>query len=313
MSLAASLGVVVTILLASREALHHFVREKLSDEEFQDTLILAAAALVILPLVPNQGVGPFQALNPFTAWRLVVIVMVANSAGYLCQRLFGARIGLPLAGFFGGFVSSTATIAAMRSRASTAANVRPAVAGAVLSNVTTVLQLGLVVASVSTDTFAALAPSLLLGGVVASVYGAAIAARARGNTQASPILLGRPFDSRSAFGLATMVSIIMVGSTVLLNVLGETGPILAAAVGGFADAHAAAISISSLVAAGKLGPSAAVVPILVGMTANSITKIVVAFDRCSPAFSIQVAAGVALVVAAMWSGTLVTLPVRGYP
>ena len=71
--------------------------------------------------------------------------------------------------------------------------------------------------------------------------------------------------------------------------------------GGFADAHAPAISMATLVAAGRLSPSAAVVPILAGVTANSLTKIVVSVDRCSPAFTVRVTAGVVLAVAAMWA------------
>jgi len=107
--LAAGLGVVITILLASRETLHHFVSTKLSEHEFHDALVLGAVALVILPLVPDMGMGPFEAFNPFTAWRLVVIIMLANAAGYVAQRIFGASLGLPLAGFFGGFVTDRVT------------------------------------------------------------------------------------------------------------------------------------------------------------------------------------------------------------
>jgi uncharacterized membrane protein (DUF4010 family) len=183
LTIAGGLGVVITILLASRETLHQFVSNTLSAAEFHDALVLGAVALVILPLVPDTGIGPFQAFNPFTAWRLVVIVMLANAAGYVAQRMFGASLGLPLAGFFGGFVSSTATIAAMRSRASDARMVKPAVAGAVLSNIATILQLGLVVASTSTATFLAVLPSLVIGGIVATVYGTVMAALARGSLE----------------------------------------------------------------------------------------------------------------------------------
>jgi uncharacterized membrane protein (DUF4010 family) len=307
LSLAAGLGVVITILLASREALHRFVSNTLSEEEFRDALALGAVALVILPLVPDAGIGPFQAFNPFTAWRLVVIVMLANAAGYVAQRSLGAGLGLPLAGFFGGFVSSTATIAAMRNRAEDARLVKPAVAGAVLSNIATILQLGLVVASTSTPTFFAILPSLILAGSVATVYGAVLAALARGSIQRSDLPVGRPFEFRSALALGALVSAIMVGSTIALSIFGESGATLAAAVGGFADTHSAAISVSSLVAAGKLGAAAAVVPILVALTTNSIAKLVVAFDRHRIAFSLQVAVGVVLVVASAWSGALIHL------
>jgi uncharacterized membrane protein (DUF4010 family) len=308
LGLAAGLGVVITILLASREALHRFVSHKLSEDEFHDALLLGAVALVILPLVPDTGIGPFEAFNPFTAWRLVVIVVLANAAGYVAQRMFGAGLGLPLAGFFGGFVSRTATIAAMRSRATDARLLRPAVAGAVLSNIATIVQLGLVVGSTSTATLVVLAPSLIVGGVVATIYGAVLAARARGGGAHSPSTLGRPFELRSALVLGVIVSAIMVGSTILLNVLGQTGAMIAAALGGFADAHAAAISISSLVAAAKLSPSAAVAPILLGITANSITKLAVTVGRASVAFSVQVGIGIVLIIASIWGTAFLTLP-----
>jgi uncharacterized membrane protein (DUF4010 family) len=190
--------------------------------------------------------------------------------------------------------------------------VRSAVAGAVLSNIATILQLGVVVGSTSPATLLAIAPSLALGGTVAAIYGAALAAFARGNTAQSGLVLGRPFEFRTALVLGAMVSAIMFGSTVLLNLLGETGAMLASAFGGLADAHAAAISMSSLVASGKLAPSAAVMPILVGVTANSITKVVVAFGSHSLRFSLQVGAGILLVVAGLWAGTLVTLPLANY-
>ncbi|HEX8967119.1 MAG TPA: DUF4010 domain-containing protein, partial [Chloroflexota bacterium] len=308
LSLAAGLGVVITIVLASRETLHQFVSDNLSEGEFHDALALGAVALVILPLMPDGGIGPLQAFNPFTTWRLVVIVMLANAGGYIAQRMFGAGLGLPLAGFFGGFVSSTATIAAMRARVSDARLVKPAVAGAVLSNIATILQLGIVIASTSGATLVAIAPSLVVGGLVAAAYGAAMAALARGSAETTALPPGRPFEFRAALTLAVVVSAIMFGTTVLLTVLGETGATLAAALGGLADAHSAAITMSSLVAAGKLGPSVAVTPILVGVTTNSITKMVVAFDRHALGFSLQVCAGIVLVVAGVWGGALVRLP-----
>jgi uncharacterized membrane protein (DUF4010 family) len=304
LSLAAGLSVVITIVLASREALHRFVAESLTEDEFHDALVLGAVALVVLPLVPDAGVGPLQAFNPFTAWRLVVIMMVANAAGYVAQRALGPGLGLSLAGFFGGFVSSTATIAAMRSRASQGSLVMPAAAAAVLSNVATIVQLALVVGSTSSETLLTLAPDLVLSGLAAGGYGATLAILGGRGAKTSALPPGRPFEVRSAVVLAAVVSAIMVASAVLLAILGERGAVLAAAIGGLADAHSAAISMSSLVAVGKLAPAAAVLPILVGVTANSITKLAVAFDRKNAVFSLLVGLGIVLVVATLWIGAL---------
>jgi uncharacterized membrane protein (DUF4010 family) len=80
-ALAAGLAVVVTVLLVARTPLHRFVRESLSEQEVHDGLVFAAAALVILPLVPNDELGPYGVFNPFVIWRLVVIVMAISAIG----------------------------------------------------------------------------------------------------------------------------------------------------------------------------------------------------------------------------------------
>ena len=116
-ALAAALAVTVAILLAARTRIHHFVRTVLSEQEVNDALILAAAILVVLPLVPDRYVGPFDAINPRTLWLLVVLMMAIGAAGYIGQRLLGPRFGLPAAGFASGFVSSAATIGSMGERA----------------------------------------------------------------------------------------------------------------------------------------------------------------------------------------------------
>jgi hypothetical protein len=92
LSLAASLAVVITIVLASRDRLHTFVTDILTEDEFRDALLLAAVALVILPLVPDVGIGPYQAFNPFTTWRFVVIVMLpATSHSASWAPVWGSR------------------------------------------------------------------------------------------------------------------------------------------------------------------------------------------------------------------------------
>ncbi len=304
LTLAAGLAVIVTIVLATREALHRFIADTLTDDEFHDALTLGAAALVILPLVPNEALGPFQAFNPFTAWRLVVIVMIANAAGYIAQRGLGPRLGLPLAGFFGGFVSSTATVAAMRTRVAEGSPARPAAAAAVLSNVATIVQLALVVGSTSAETLLVIAPALVLAGLVATAYGGALALGGTRVAETCELPAGRPFEIRAALTLTAVVSAIMFVSAILLAIFGERGAFVAAAAGGLADAHAAALSMSSRVAADSLTPAAAAVPILLGVTTNSVVKLVLAFDRSNPRFAVDVSIGIALLMAALWIGSV---------
>jgi uncharacterized membrane protein (DUF4010 family) len=138
--MAAGIAVIVAIILAARSRLHTFIHRVLTDTEVHDGLLLAAAALVILPLVPDQPIDPWGVVNVRKLWLLVVLLMAINALGYVALRTLGARFGLPLAGLMSGFVSSTATIAAMGARAKAHPTLRHgAVAGAALSSVATVL------------------------------------------------------------------------------------------------------------------------------------------------------------------------------
>ena len=98
---ATTIGVMVAVILAARSSLHRFVRDTLSAEEAKDGLLLAAAALVVLPLLPDRAIDSYGVLNPRVVWALAVLVMVINGLGYVALRALGAGMGLPLSGLAG--------------------------------------------------------------------------------------------------------------------------------------------------------------------------------------------------------------------
>ena len=111
--------------------------------------------------------GPYAALNPHAIWVVVILIMAISAAGYVAVRLLGAGFGLPVSGLASGFISSTATIAAMGARAAKATDVlAAAVAGAVLSTIATVVQMALVLTATSMATLVSLAVPLVCAGVV---------------------------------------------------------------------------------------------------------------------------------------------------
>lgn len=301
--LAAGIGVLVAVMLAARTRLHNFARKVITDEEMRDALLLAAAALVILPLTPNHVVGPYEVLNPRKLWTLAVLMMAINAAGYVALRAAGPRFGLSFAGFASGFVSSSATIAAMASRARRNPELRRgAVSGAVLSSVATVLQLGVILGATSTAALQAVALPLAGAGLVAIAYGAIYAWHTAKQSSDQPIAPGRAFDPRVALLFAGMIGAVLLLSAAVTDWLGTTGLWLASALSGFADAHAPAAAVGAMTAGGKLNAAQAVVPILAAFTTNSVTKVVIALSTGDTGFAWQVIPGVVLMVAAAWLG-----------
>src|SRR5579864_5052179 len=88
---------------------------------------------------------------------------------------------------------------------------------------------------------------------------------------------------------------------------GGAGVIVAAAAAGFADTHSAAVSVASLVASGKLTAQESVLPILAGLTTNTVTKMVVAISSGGRRFALQITPGLILVVLGAWVGTIFSL------
>jgi len=300
-ALAAALAVVVTVLLAARGPLHRFVRSSLSPRELHDGLVFAAAALVVLPLVPDHAVGPYGVLNPFIVWRLVVIVMAISAGGYIAMRLLGSRLGLTIAGFAGGFVSSTITVAAMGARAREApALLRTAVAGATLAGLASLIELAIVVGATYPAALRQIWVPVAFAGLAALIYAAAFAVRAFRIDRPAPLEQGRAFDLRTAVLFAVSVTAIMLFAAALRAQLGTPGLIAAVGVAGLVDIQAGAISVASLVAAGKLAPVDAVGPILAAVSASAITKAVLALVTGRLPYARRVVPGLVLVVACGW-------------
>ncbi len=307
-AIASGIAVVVTILLAARTPLHRFVRHVLSEQEVTDGLVFVAAVLVVLPLMPNRYVGPFGAINPRIIWKIVILMISVSAAGYIALRLLGARFGLPIAGFASGFVSSTATIGAMGERAVHQPSLaRPAVAGAVLSNVATVVEMVIVLAATSPPVLKMLRAPLGAAGVVAVAYGAVLTILSLRQRAGGPSHRGHAFSLKTALVLGATIAVVQLLSAALNAWFGERGVLAAVAVAGFADTHSAAVSVASLVAAGKITAREAVAPILAGFTTNTISKAVFAGVAGGRRFAAQVIPGLVLMVAALWAALVFLL------
>lgn len=301
-AVAAMGGVATAIVLAARTPLQRFVGSVLSEREVWDALLLAGATLIVLPLLPDRALDVYGVLNPRRIWLLLILVLSVSAAGYVAVRLVGARYGLPLAGLLGGFVSSTATIGAMGARARrNPPEHAAAAAAAVLSTVATLLQMGLLLAASSPSTLRTAAPSLLAGGAVALAFGVGTTLRALRRPAADEARRGGAFSLKSALVFVATVAAVLLASAVAEAHFGQRGLLAAAALAGLVDAHASAISMGALVAGGQVTPREALIPILVAVSTNTASKLVMAGVSGGRAFLLRVGPGLVLVAVVCWA------------
>lgn len=147
LELAAAVGVLIALVLSSKSRLHKFAISQLSEQELRDATLLAGAALIVLPLLPDRTVDPLGVINLRVIWRLTILVLLINALGYVARRATGERLGLAITGFCAGFVSSILTIGAMgRQSRLQPSQLDAAVAGAAFSSIATAIELLIILA-----------------------------------------------------------------------------------------------------------------------------------------------------------------------
>jgi uncharacterized membrane protein (DUF4010 family) len=105
--LAVSLAIVTSAVLTFKQPLHGLV-DKIGTDDLVAALKLLIATFIVLPLLPNQTIDPWQAFNPYKIWLLVVLISALSLVGYIAGRMLGPARGTAVAGLAGGLASSTA-------------------------------------------------------------------------------------------------------------------------------------------------------------------------------------------------------------
>ena len=303
-TMVAGVAVVIASLLAARQVLHTFSRTVLTAVELRDGLILGVSTLVILPALPNLDFGPGGALNPRNLFVIAVLIMVIGAAGHIATRVVGARLGLPLSGFLSGFVSSTATIAALGRRAGDKPDdARSASAGAALSSVSSLVQIGIILFALSPAMFAAGMPVLVGAGLAAALYGTAtFFLSLHGETK--PTVLELPsqvFSVKGAIKFMLIVASVMLVSAILSERFGSDAVLLAMTLAGLVSTNSAAVALASLVAAGQMTAIEGALPLAAVLSANTAVRLWISLRTSEPTYRWNMSGSLVAQLAALWA------------
>lgn len=148
--LALCIAAVVLLILYSRPSLHRFAKERISAKEIEAAITILIISIGIISFLPDRQIDPWQLFNPQSIGIIVIILAGLQFGGYIIVRLFGARLGMMLLGFFGGFVSSTAVFASL-AQASKQHRHSPysAVAAGIFATIATLIAFLIVIIAVS--------------------------------------------------------------------------------------------------------------------------------------------------------------------
>ncbi|KRD40034.1 hypothetical protein ASE35_06930 [Lysobacter sp. Root916] len=306
-ALAAGLGVIVAGLLFAKQPLQAFARRVVSERELQDALLLAAAALIVLPLLPDTAVDPWGVLVPSALWRLVVLVMAVGMLGHIALRSVGARWGLPVAGFFSGFASSTAAVAGFGERSRSEPGLTSvSAAAALLANLASLALFAGVIGTAAPSLLRACAWPLAAAAAALTIAAALGLHRSGGSDALPKAPAARAFRLSQALVLAAVIAAVLLLSAWMRHLFGDTGALVTAVLVALAELHAAAASVAQLTQSGDLSLEHARWGVVGLLAASAAAKTVLAFASGNRRYALHVAAGLIGMAAASAAATWAT-------
>jgi uncharacterized membrane protein (DUF4010 family) len=268
---ALGVGVVIAFLLSLKQELHQTL-ERLDRRELLATLQMLILAAVALPLLPNENLGPWQALNPRTIGLLILFIAGISYVGYFSMRVFGTRAGLLATAVLGGLVSSTAVTLSF-SRMARKGQAKPSLlaAGIALAAGTMALRVLLITGVVNPALFRLLLlpiGCLALTPLIATI---AIALRQKPTTTTTTLELRNPVEMGTAFGFGLMLSLILVLIRAFEVWFGDAGIYVLSAISGVTDVDAVSLSLAHSTQA-SLPLSTGAIGILIAAMVNTLVK-----------------------------------------
>ncbi len=293
--IAAMLAITAVTLLAAREPLHEGVASLSTEEVFAALRFLILAA-IILPLLPNQDIGPYGALNPRDIGFMVVLLSGLSFAGYWAVRWRGEKQGLMMTAAFGGLASSTAvTVSLSRLSKSQPLSAHATAAAIAMASQVMLVRVLLLSAAVAWPTFDYLVKPVAIALTVGLAVTAFYWTRGEKGIESPHEAGSNPFEIRPALIFAGILALATLATRWAADYHGTGGLIGVSAITGLVDADSVIIANGRFAAAGG-APLAAAAGILVASAVNSISKsaIAIAMARRDVARLVSLQMGLAL-------------------
>lgn len=274
LQLAIACAVGMTVLLALREPLHRWINS-LSWQEIRAVLTLLAMSFLLLPLLPNRPIDPWNAINPHRIWLLAIMIATISFAGYVAVKALGNRLGVFMAAGAGGLASSTATTLALarlaREHPSSSGLLS---AGILVASGVMMLRTGAIALALNGALFSPLIPALLTAAAVLGI-GAAVLWFRSVQQETPDLQIANPLEIGTAIKLAALLAAVMLAAELVRRIFGGIGVLVVAALSGVADVDAVTISMARM-AGGDVDPNTAAHAIMIAIAVNTVSKTIVA-------------------------------------
>ncbi|MEE8389525.1 MAG: MgtC/SapB family protein [Anaerolineae bacterium] len=273
LALAVALAVVTTVLLSLKLEMETFVR-RITREDVYATLKFAVITAIVLPVLPNQSFGPppWDVLNPYKIWLMVVLISGISFLGYVLVKVVGSKQGIGLTGLLGGLVSSTAVTLSFSERSQKEIELAKPFALAIMVAWTVMFsRVVVVVAVLNIDLLKVFWMPMAASAAVGLAYGAYLYFSQRTDEEGG-VDFSNPFELGPAVKFGLIYGAILLISKAAQMYLPAAGIYLASVVAGLTDVDAITLSMAELSSTGGLDMSTAARAIVLAAMSNTVVK-----------------------------------------
>jgi uncharacterized membrane protein (DUF4010 family) len=298
------LAIVTSSVLAFKQPIHSLV-DKIGTDDLYAGLKLLIATFIALPLLPNQPMDPWGALNPYKLWLLVILISSLSLVGYIAVRWFGQGRGTAITAVAGGLVSSTAVTLSFAKESQESGRTGPGpllVGGILLAWMVMFGRVVVEVAVVNRTLLPAVLVPILSMGAAAAIGAGWLMLRGDGGakkrTSGSDVPLKNPFSLTAAVRFALLFAAVLLVVALVQHYLPGRGLYAVAALAGLTDVDAITLSMASCAGDGSCTPQNAVGSIVIAALTNTLVKAGMVFSLGAASMRAPIAAASGAIVAA---------------
>ena len=270
------MAVFLTIILSLKLEMRQFVG-KLSEEDIHAFLKFLILTAIILPVLPNEYVDPYEVINPRDIWFIVVLITGLSFVGYILMKLIGEKLGILMTGILGGLISSTAVTWDFSRKSKAHKNLIPIYAtGIVAASSIMFFRMLVLLAIVETQLAIRLAIPLGLLGLAGLGFCTFMYYKKIDKLDSHEnVEVKNPLNLWDALKFAIFFMIILVVVEFMNRNFGDSGVYIASFISGFTDVDAITLTMAKLNQSGSLPTSTVITAIILAATSNTLVKFLI--------------------------------------
>ncbi|RRS32407.1 MAG: hypothetical protein P794_01250 [Epsilonproteobacteria bacterium (ex Lamellibrachia satsuma)] len=273
------IGVLMIILLDIKPRLQK-IEQNITPTDLNASILLLAMTFLILPILPDEMIGPYKLFNPYKTWLMAIIIASISFVGYVAIKILGNKRGVLLTGLFGGLISSTAVSISLSQMYTTQKEYLNNFAAGIAMACTLMYVRVLFEAFVINQKVALV---LLLPYAAASVSGLVFvyilykySKTATFNLEETDVAKN-PLQLSEAIKFGILFGVIYGAISIVQNHYGNIGVYIISTLSGITDVDAITLSLSELATDQKLTLQTSATGIVIASATNSLVKLGIVF------------------------------------